>query len=59
MEEVEQSSHVAMLVTCRGGHIGFMEGAFPTLRNSYYSERVIEQYLKALYTMPDIRRDLY
>ena len=56
-----QSSHVAMLVTARGGHIGFLEGMLSplTLRNSYYSERVIEQYLEALYKLPDIARELF
>lgn len=60
LDEVAQSSHVAMLVTARGGHIGFLEGMFSPLklRNSYYSERVIEQYLEALYKT-DIRRDLF
>ncbi|KAJ6222207.1 hypothetical protein RDWZM_000752 [Blomia tropicalis] len=59
VDEVEQSSHVAMLVTSRGGHIGFMEGIIPKFRHAYYSERVIEQYLKALYDLPDVKRDLF
>ena len=52
---------MAMLVTARGGHIGFLEGMLSplTLRNSYYSERVIEQYLEALYKLPDIARELF
>lgn len=59
LDEVEESSHVAMLLTSRGGHIGFMEGLLPNFNANFYSERVIEQYLQALYRLSDIRRDLH
>ena len=58
LDEVLQSRHVAMLVTQRGGHIGFMDGFIPNFKCEFYSERVIEQYLKALYQLTDIKRDL-
>nr|XP_027203568.1 protein ABHD1-like [Dermatophagoides pteronyssinus] len=51
--DVEQSRHVALLVTSRGGHIGFMEGIFPFLKSKFYTERLMEQYYKALYRLSD------
>ncbi len=56
VDEVEESSHVAMMVTSRGGHIGFMEGFLPIL--PFYSERLINQYLGALIKIKDIEKDL-
>ncbi|KAJ6219436.1 hypothetical protein RDWZM_005248 [Blomia tropicalis] len=59
IDEVQMSSHVAMLVTARGGHIGFMESLLPRrTASSYYSERVVGEYLKALYNISDIRCNL-
>ena len=51
-----------MLVTARGGHIGFMEGLVPKFFNAPfpgYSERLMEQYLKALIELPNIRNVLF
>lgn len=45
-EEAAQSSHVAMVITSRGGHIGFMEGLLPAV--PFFSERLFEQYLTSL-----------
>ncbi|XP_015790687.1 protein ABHD1 [Tetranychus urticae] len=52
IEEVKKSSHVALVVTHRGGHIGFMEGLFPML--PFFSERLSKQYLSALIRLDDI-----
>lgn len=57
IDEVEMNSFVAMLVTSRGGHIGFMDGFLPNLTHSYM-ERILEQYLTALIKLPDFRCDL-
>jgi len=46
-ESAASSSHVAILATQHGGHIGFMEGALPT--RYHYSDRVFSQYLKAVF----------
>lgn len=55
-KEVEESSHVAMILTQRGGHIGFMEGFLPYL--PFYSERVSTQYLSALVNLENIHKEL-
>jgi len=59
MEEMEQSSHVAMLVTSRGGHIGFMDGLLVPRLTYSYMERILEQYLIALNDLQDFRRELF
>jgi len=41
-----RSSHVAILATKYGGHIGFMEGTLPT--RYHYSDRLFSQYLKTV-----------
>jgi len=46
-ESAASSSHVAILATQHGGHIGFMEGALPT--RYHFSDRVFSQYLKAVF----------
>lgn len=45
-QEASQSSHVAMVITSRGGHIGFMEGFLPIA--PFFSERLYHQYLGSL-----------
>lgn len=47
LKQIEENSRCAMLVTARGGHIGFMEGFLPYVP-TFYLERVIIQYLGAL-----------
>lgn len=44
----QTSSHVAILTTKYGGHIGFMEGTIPS--RYFYSDKVLSQYLKAVFT---------
>jgi len=48
----ENSTHVAILTTKYGGHIGFMEGTVPT--RYFYSDRVFSQYLKAVFSNQDM-----
>ncbi|XP_066990094.1 phospholipase ABHD3-like [Macrobrachium rosenbergii] len=51
MEAARKSSHVAIIVTARGGHIGFMEGLFP--KSSYYSDRLIGQLVRGVFSSLD------
>lgn len=46
LKDIESSSHVAMVVTARGGHIGFLEGWWPTNREQYMG-RLFSQYFSA------------
>jgi len=48
----QQSTHVAILTTQYGGHIGFMEGTIPS--RYFYSDRVFSQYLQAVFNNQDI-----
>lgn len=50
LKQIEENPNLAMLVTSRGGHIGFLEavgGVFPYVP-TFYLERLIVQYLTAL-----------
>merc|ERR1719320_2293742 len=42
----QNSSHMAIMTTKYGGHIGFMEGTIPS--RYFYSDRVFSQYLQAI-----------
>ncbi|KAK7007486.1 Phospholipase abhd3, partial [Halocaridina rubra] len=59
VEAANNSSHVAIIVTARGGHIGFMEGVIPT--NTYYSDRLYGQLIKGIFSnleeIKDIQRE--
>lgn len=46
-EEVAQSDYASMLSTKYGGHIGFMEGFFPS--RYHFSDRVFQQYAGAVF----------
>lgn len=48
LAKVENSSHVAIVVTSRGGHAGFMEGFFPV--RTYYSDRLLTQFIKGIFS---------
>ncbi|XP_017328113.1 phospholipase ABHD3 isoform X2 [Ictalurus punctatus] len=46
VEAVKQNPNLALLITCHGGHIGFLEGFWP--RHSTYMDRVFRQFIKAV-----------
>ncbi|CAF92281.1 unnamed protein product, partial [Tetraodon nigroviridis] len=46
VEAVKQNPNLALLITCHGGHIGFLEGVWP--RQSTYMDRVFKQFAKAV-----------
>lgn len=48
MDQAENSSHVAIAVTARGGHIGFMDGLWPLSQNQYMA-RLFQQYFSAVF----------
>ena len=51
-EGAESSSHLGILVTNYGGHIGFMDGWIPD--GYFFSDRVFSQYLQAVINNKDI-----
>lgn len=56
VEAAKKSSHVAIVVTSRGGHIGFMEGVIPT--NTYYSDRLYKQLVSGVFSNLDHMQDV-
>ena len=56
MKECSKSSHVCMLVTRHGGHIGFLEGLFP--RHESFMDRVFAQYVDAVFQHGDKLKDM-
>lgn len=56
VEAVKQNPNVALLITCHGGHIGFLEGMWP--RQSTYMDRVFKQFTKAVIEQGSALQDL-
>ncbi|XP_026471026.1 phospholipase ABHD3-like [Ctenocephalides felis] len=50
IEQAENSSYVAIAVTARGGHIGFMDGLWPLTQNQYMA-RLFGQYFSAVFNV--------
>ncbi|XP_058804047.1 phospholipase ABHD3 [Phymastichus coffea] len=49
LKEVSETEHVAMIVTSRGGHIGFLEGIWPVKEDQYIG-KIFAQYFSAVFT---------
>ena len=56
IDEVDDSPDVALLLTKRGGHIGFMEGFLPVL--PFFLENVLHQYLSSIVKLHNVRKEL-
>lgn len=49
VEEASKSEHVAIVITARGGHIGFMEGLWPGKARDQYMARLFSQYYQGMF----------
>lgn len=48
IKAAEECSHVAIVITARGGHIGFLEGWWPSVKEQFMSRLFAEFFSKAL-----------
>ncbi|XP_067631455.1 protein ABHD1 isoform X2 [Eurosta solidaginis] len=49
IKAAEECTHVAIVVTARGGHIGFLEGWWPSPKEQYMDRLFAEFFTKALF----------
>lgn len=49
LKEISKSKNVAVVVTSRGGHIGFLEGVWP-VKEEQYLGKFFSQYFAAMFT---------
>lgn len=49
LKEISESKNVAVVVTSRGGHIGFLEGVWP-VKEEQYLGKFFSQYFASMFT---------
>lgn len=52
LKEISQTKNVAVMVTSRGGHIGFLEGIWP-VKEEQYIGKFFSQFFTAMFTNID------
>lgn len=53
IKAAEQSTHVAIVITARGGHIGFLEGCWPSTKEQYMGRLFAEFFRNVLLERSD------
>lgn len=48
VDNAEKSTHIAICITARGGHIGFLEGCWPNSKNQYMG-RLFSEFFGAVF----------
>lgn len=55
IEDAEKSSHVAIVITARGGHIGFLEGCWPNSKEQYMG-RLFSEFFGAVFSQENFEK---
>ena len=50
--QAERSSHVGIVTTKYGGHVGFVEGWIPT--GFFWSDRLVSEFLQTVFSNQDL-----
>ena len=56
LKEISETKNVAVVVTSRGGHIGFLEGVWP-VKEEQYMGKLFSQFFAALF-ITDVDRQV-
>lgn len=55
IEDAEKSTHVAIVITARGGHIGFLEGCWPNSKEQYMG-RLFSEFFGAVFRQENFEK---
>ncbi len=61
IEGAKDCKNLALVVTQRGGHLGFLEGFWPKGTSMHFMDRFVSQYVRGVNLFPEelMQKDLH